>query len=45
MGRWGGFIKVSAYRGLVVVDIAAFECDCATFDVDATCPLPNNRGM
>ena len=42
-GRWGGFMKASAHRGLVVVDIAAVERDCAAVDVDATSPLPNNK--
>ena len=39
-GRWGSFIKASAYQGLVVVDITAVECDCATTDADATSFLP-----
>ena len=42
-GRWGGFMKASAHRGLVVVDIAAVERDCAAADVDATSILPNNK--
>ena len=36
-------MKASAYCGLVVVDIAAVERDCATGDVDATSRLPNNK--
>ena len=42
-GRWGGFMKASAHRGLVVVDIAAVERDCAAVDVDTTSILPNNK--
>ena len=33
-------MKASAYYGLVVVDIAAVERDCARADVDATSILP-----
>ena len=36
-------MKASAHRGLVVVDIAAVERDCATIDDDATSILPNNK--
>ena len=39
-GRWGGFMKASTYCGLVVVDIAAVDCDCATVDEDTTSGLP-----
>ena len=39
-GQWGGFMKTSTYLGLVVVDIAAVDCDCAIVDVDATPGLP-----
>ena len=40
-GRWGGFMKASAYiGGLVVVDGATVQCDCARADVDATSRLP-----
>ena len=42
-GQWGGFMKVSAYCGLVVVDVAIVERDCATSDEDATSALPNNE--
>ena len=42
-GRWGGFMMASAYAGLVVVDIATVERDCASVDVDATSGLPNNK--
>ena len=42
-GRWGSFMKASAHRGLVVVDIAAVERDCAAVDEDATSQLPNNK--
>ena len=42
-GRWGGFMMASAYVGLVVVDIATVERDCASVDVDATSGLPNNK--
>jgi hypothetical protein len=36
-------MKASAHRGLVVVDIAAVERDCAAVDEDATSKLPNNK--
>ena len=36
-------MKASTYCGLVIVDIAAVERDCAAVDVDATSPLPNNK--
>ena len=38
--RWGGFMKVSAYRGIVVVDIAIVQCHCAISYVDSTSELP-----
>ena len=36
-------MKASTYCGLVIVDIAVVQCDCAAVDVDATSALPNNR--
>ena len=33
-------MKASAYSGLVVIDIATVERDCATIDVEATSFLP-----
>ena len=42
-GRWGGFMKKSAYLGCVVMDVAVVQCDCTTDNVDATSPLPNNK--
>ena len=43
-GRRGGFMKASTYSGLVVVDIAAVDCDCATVDQDSTYILPKHGG-
>ena len=43
-GRWGGFIKASAYGGgLVVVDVAVSERYSATGNMDATSVLPKQR--
>ena len=42
-GRWGGFMKASTYNGLVIVDIAASERDCAAANGDATSDLPNSK--
>ena len=36
-------MKVSAYIGLVVVDVAVVERDCAAVDVGTTSVLPNNK--
>ena len=35
-------MTASAYRGLVAVDVAVVERDCAAFDGDAASVLPNN---
>ena len=42
-GRWGGFMKASAYSGLVVVDVAIVERDCAILNAEATSILPNKK--
>ena len=44
-GRWGGFMKASAYWGLVVMDVATVERDCATIDAEATSGLPEVANM
>ena len=44
LGRWGGFMMVSAYIGCVVMDVATVQCDFAVADVDATSgALPNAK--
>ena len=45
LGRWGGFMKASAYCALVVMDVATIERDCATKDVEATSVLPEVANM
>ena len=45
LGRWGGFMKASAYCGLVVMDVATVERDCATLDAEATSVLPEVANM
>ena len=39
MGRWGAFMKASAYSSLVVVDVAIVERDCAIYDAETTSAL------
>ena len=38
-------MTASAYVGLVVVDVAVVQCDCAAADVDATSILPHKEGF